>query len=93
MIMKYDTCSLPWMELGKELYTTADYLYFPSNKNINMFSSAFLFQNFLMVFPIFKMLCTQKQAGTNHVFYLVMPHEIEVVKSKILDEGPVPKKA
>ena len=62
MIMKYDTCSLPWMELGKELYTTAD-----------------------MVFPIFKMLCTQKQAGTNHVFYLVMPHEIEVVKSKILD--------
>ena len=59
------------MELGKELYTTADYLYFPSNKNINMFSSAFLIQN---------------------VFYLVMPHEIEVVKSKILDEGPVPKK-
>ena len=46
-----------------------------------------------MVFPIFKMLCSQKQAGTNHVFYLVKPHEIEVVKSKILDEGPVPKKA
>ena len=45
-----------------------------------------------MVFPIFKMLCSQKQAGTNHVFYLVMPHEIEIVKSKILDEGPVPKK-
>mgnify|MGYP000232368923 CR=1 FL=1 len=87
------TCSLPWMELGKELYTTANYLYFQSNKNINMFSSAFLFQNILMVFPIFKMLCSQKQAGTNHVFYLVMPHEIEVVKSKILDEGPVPKKA
>ena len=46
-----------------------------------------------MVFPIFKMLCTQKHAGTNHVFYLVTPHEIEVVKSKILDKGPVPKKA
>ena len=81
------------MELGKELYTTANYLYFPSNKNINMFSSAFLIQNVLIIFPIFKMLCTQKQAGTNHVFYLVMPHEIEVVKSKVLDEGPVPKKA
>ena len=53
----------------------------------------FLIQNFLMVFPIFKMLCTQKHAGTNHVFYLVTPHEIEVVKSKILDKGPVPKKA
>ena len=81
------------MELGKELHTTANYLYFQSNKNINMFSSAILFQNILMVFPIFKMLCSQKQAGTNHVFYLVKPHEIEVVKSKILDEGPVPKKA
>ena len=76
----------------RALITTANYLYFLSNKNINMFSSAFLFQNILMVFPIFKMLCSQKQAGTNHVFYLVMPHEIEVVKSKIFDEGPVPKK-
>ena len=46
-----------------------------------------------MVFPIFKTLCTQKQAGTNHVFHLVTPYEIEVVKSKILDKGPVPKKA
>ena len=58
-----------------------------------MFSSAFLFQIFFMVFPIFKTLCTQKQAGTNHVFHLVTPYEIEVVKSKILDKGPVPKKA
>ena len=74
-----------WSLEKSSIVTTADYLYFLSNKNINMFSSAFLFQNFLMVFPIFKMLCTQKQAGTNHVFYLVMPHEIEVVKSKILD--------
>ena len=68
------------MELGKELqnvYTTADYLYFPSNENKNMFSSAFLFQNFLMVFLIFKMLCTQKQVDTNHVFYLVMLREIK----------------
>ena len=39
------------------------------------------------------MLCTQKQAGTNHVFYLVPSHEVKVVKSKILEEGPVPKKA
>ena len=46
-----------------------------------------------MVFPISKTLCTQKQAGTNHVFYLVMPHEIKSLKSKILDKGPVPKKA
>ena len=46
-----------------------------------------------MVFPISKTLCTQKQAGTNHVFYLVMPHEIKSLKSKILDKGPVLKKA
>ena len=43
---------LSWMQLWKELYTTADYLHFPSNENINMFSLAFLFQKFWMVFRI-----------------------------------------
>ena len=43
---------LPWMQLWKELYTIADYLHFPSNENINIFSSAFLFQKFWMVFVI-----------------------------------------
>ena len=30
-----------------------------------------------MVFLIFGTVCTQKQADTNHVFYLVMPQEIK----------------
>ena len=42
-----------------------------------MFLSAFLFQNFFMAFLIFKTLCTQKQADTNHVFYLVTICEIK----------------
>ena len=52
---------------------------FPSNENKNMFSSAFLFQNFfkIMVFLIIGTLFTQKHTKTNHVFYLVMPHEIK----------------
>ena len=41
-----------------------------------MFSSAFLFQKFLMVFFIYGMLCNQKQVNiTHHVFYLVTPDE------------------
>ena len=73
----------------------ADYLYFPSNENINMLSSAFLFQKFSMVFRIFGMLNNQQQANINHhVFYLVTPREIKSCdKIKILDKEPVPKKA
>ena len=73
----------------------ADYLYFPSNENINMFSSAFLFQKFSMVFRIFGMLYNQQQANINHhVFYLVTPREIKSCdKIKILDKEPVAKKA
>ena len=37
------------MQLGKELYTIADYLHFLSHENITMFSSALLFQKFLMI--------------------------------------------
>ena len=33
-----------------ELYTFADYLHFPSNENINMFPSAYLFKNFCWYF-------------------------------------------
>ena len=56
----------------------ADYLHFPSNESINMFSSAFLFQKLSMVFLIFGMLYNQKQANINHhVFYLVTPREIK----------------
>ena len=65
------------MELGKELYTRGDYLCLPSDENKKRFSSAFLFWIFLMVFLIFGTVCTQKQADTNHVFYLVMPQEIK----------------
>ena len=42
-----------------------------------MFLSAFLFQNFFRVFLIFKTLCTQKQADTNYVFYLVTIRKIK----------------
>ena len=31
------TTLLAWIQLGKELYTIADYLHFPSNENINIF--------------------------------------------------------
>ena len=92
MIMKYDILLTMDGAWKRALYNSWLFIFSEQQKH-NMFSSAFLIQNVLIIFPIFKMLCTQKQAGTNHVFYLVMPHEIEVVKSKILDEGPVPKKA
>ena len=54
---------LPWMKLGKELYTIADYLYFLRNQNINMYLSASLFQKLLMVFLVFRTLCNQKQVN------------------------------
>ena len=38
------------MQLRKELFTKAEYLHFPSNEHINMFSSVFYFQTFLKVF-------------------------------------------
>ena len=66
---------------------------FRATKTKMCFHQHFHSKIFLMVFPIFKTLCTQKQAGTNHVFYLVTPHKIKVVISKIIDKGPVPKKA
>lgn len=54
------------------------YIFQAMHENINMFSSAFLFQKFSMVFLIFEMLYNQKQANINHhVFYLVTPHEIK----------------
>ena len=43
---------------------------------------------------IFGMLYNQKQANIDHhVFYLVMPHEIYSCENKIIDKGPVLKKA
>ena len=46
-----------------------------------------------MVFLISMTLCNQKQVTINHVFTLVMQCETKFVKSKILDKGPVLKKA
>ena len=69
------------MELGKELYITADYLQFPSNENKNMFSSAFLFRKFLY-------------SISKSMYSILLYHmRLKVVKSKILNKGPVPKKA
>ena len=54
------------------------WLLFSNQWKHNAFSSAFLFQKFLMVFFYFEMLCNQKQVNIiHHVFYLVTPDEIK----------------
>ena len=81
------------MELGKELYTTADHLYFPSNENKNMFLSVFLFQNFVDSISNFQDTLHPKARGYKSCILFSYATRLKVVKSKILDEGPVPKKA
>ena len=58
------------MELEKELYTAADYLYFPSNENKNMFTSAFLFQNFFDSISNFQDTLHSKASGyKSHILF------------------------
>lgn len=76
----------------KALYNSWLFIFSEQWKHKHVFISIFIPKCFDGISK-FKMLCTQNQAGTNHVFYLVPSHEVKVVKSGILEEGPVPKKA
>ena len=84
--MKYDMLSYHGWSLEKALYNSWLFIFSEHWKDNHVFISISIPKCFDGISK-FKMLCTQKQAGTNHVFYLVPSHEVKVVKSKILEKN------
>lgn len=77
-MMTYDTLSYHGWMLGKSSTQQLTTYTFQAMKTKICLHQHFYSKIFLIVFPIFKTLCTQKRVDINHIFYLAnMPHEIK----------------